>query len=79
MDAGPVRDGATGASFTRTVNGPPLNDDSSVYVWRTSRFGSSSEVTGPLLYRNVFVPRLSTVWNVQRNVASGSASPSLST
>jgi hypothetical protein len=49
MDAGPTRDGATGPRLTRVLNGSPSNDDSIVYVWRTSRFSSSSEVTGPLL------------------------------
>jgi hypothetical protein len=55
----------------RVLNGPPLNDDSSVYVCRNSRFSSSRRVTGPLLYRNVLLPRLSMVLNVYRKTASG--------
>src|SRR5690242_4948720 len=79
IDAGPTRDGATGTFLARTLNGWPLNDDSRVYVWRKSRFSSSSDVTGPLLYRNVLLPRRSWVWNVYRKTASAFPSPSLST
>jgi len=64
---------------TRVLNGSPLNDDSSVYVWRNSRFSSSIVVTGPLLYRNVLPPRLSMFLKVHRKTASALASPSLST
>src|SRR3954467_3503203 len=79
MVAWPTRDGATGAPAMRVLNGSPWNDDSRVYVWRNSRFSSSSDVTGPLAYRKVFLPRRSTFWNVHRNTASALASPSLST
>jgi len=47
-------------------------------VWRNRKSLSLIEVTGPLLYRNVLPPRLSMLWNVQRNTASGLASPLLS-
>jgi hypothetical protein len=53
MDAVPTLDGATGTLSATTVLFPPLIR-SSLYVWVKFRSGSSSEVTGPVLYRNVF-------------------------
>ena len=48
------------------------------YNWRTLNVVASSDVIGPVLYRNVFGLRTS-VRNANWNVMSSTASPSLST